>query len=206
MPTKKLKTSPSFGDLVPLAWAHIPLYKWSRVHFTLSFLQASLHLTKDSSDMVFAMNQKEGKLFTWMSSVWDSSSKPRMRQGNCQRCRRSAWTTTASLFQAFLQQDNTRQISVSTSVTKSFTFTFAKTKICFCVFKIIHPHVPVRPACSPPSSFLQPRTSVLRDGSMGKARGAATSLYRHSQTKTVAKPKLEVLTSAFLKQEASIWP
>lgn len=124
MTTKKLKTSPSFGDLVPLAWADIPLYKWLRVHFTLSFLQASLHLTKDSSDMVFAMNQKEGKLFTWMSLVWDSSSKPRMRQGNCQRCRRSAWTTTAPLFQAFLQQDNTRQISVSTSVTKSFTFTW----------------------------------------------------------------------------------
>lgn len=153
--------------------------------------------------MVFAMNQKEGKLFTWMSSVQDSSSKPRMKQGNCQRCRRSAWTATASLLQAFLQQGNTRQFLSALQWQNPLRLcgnaTSAKTKICFCVFKITHPHVTVRAECSPQSyAFLQPCASVLWDGSVGKARGAATSLYGLSQTETVAEPKLEVLTSAFL--------
>lgn len=59
--------------------------------------------------MVFTRSQKEIKLFTWMSSDQDSFSKPRMRPGSCQQCTRSAWTITALLLQAFLQQGDTKQ-------------------------------------------------------------------------------------------------
>lgn len=201
---KKLETLPSCGDSVLLEWATTSpcTNGWGCVLHLVS-LQASLNLIQDILDIVLAMDQKEGKLFTWMSSVWDSSSKPRMKQGNCQQHRRSAWMTTALLLQAFLQQDNTKQFLPALQCPKLLRLcgnaTSAKTKICFWVFKITWSHVTVRPGCrSWSSSFLQPCASVLWDGIVGKARGAATSLCGHSQTKTVAEPKLEVLTSAFL--------
>lgn len=163
------------------------------------FVQDSLHIIKDSSDMVFTRSQKEIKLFTWMSSDQDSFSKPRMRPGSCQRRTRSAWTTTALLLQAFLQQGDTRQFLSTLRWPKPLRFhgnpTSGQTTSCLCGCQTTHPRVTVGAGCRPqPSSFLH----APHLGAVGELRGAVTSLYRHGQTKTVKGPKLEVLTSAFL--------
>ena len=117
------------------------------------------------------MNLKEEKLFTWMSSVRDSSSTSRTRQGNCQRRRRSAWTTTALSLQAFLQHDNTRQFLSAHQWPEPLrlcgSVTSAETKIFFHVFKITHSHVTVRAGCNP-QPYLPP---APRLGSVGQQCG-----------------------------------
>lgn len=149
--------------------------------------------------MVFTRSQKEIKLFTWMSSDQDSFSKPRMRPGSCQQCTRSAWTITALLLQAFLQQGDTKQFLSALWWPKPLCLhgnpTSGQTTSCLCGCQTTHPRATVGAGCRPqPSSFLH----APHLGAVGKLRRAVTSLYGHGQTETVKGPKLQVSTSAFL--------
>lgn len=199
MPTKILKTLPSFGDSCTLEWATIPHFPNGQECIFHSVCCRPVFILSRIAQIRSSQWLKKRKLFTWMSSDQDSFSKSRMRLGSSQRCTRSAWTITALLLQAFLQQGDTRQFLSMLWWPEPMCLhgntTSGQATICLCGCKTTPPRVTVGAVCRPqPSSFLQ----APRLGAVGKSRGAATSLYGHGQTKTVKGPKLEVSTSAFL--------